>query len=250
MKAKLPNSFSLKSPVDLVRIGRDYDGGYLVSQSDVEQSDLLISLGIWKDWSFEEDFLSRKEVELYAYDASISETFFLMRFLGSLIKVNRPHRQLRLYLSYRRFFSQKKVHHIKKFVGLNTASKSHCTFLEALNATDHKNIFLKVDVEGSEYRFLDDLVAHADRISGLAIEFHDCDIHLKTIEKFINDFGLKLVHAHANNGGHIRSDDGLPLVMELTFSKYADTFTSTRLPHQLDMPNNRKKPEVELVIDH
>ena len=42
MRARLPNFFSIKQATDLVRIGRDYDGGYLVSQSDSEKSDLLI----------------------------------------------------------------------------------------------------------------------------------------------------------------------------------------------------------------
>ena len=62
MKARLPNFFSIKQATDLVRIGRDNDGGYLVSKSDIEKSDCLIGLGINDDWSFEEDFLSQKKV--------------------------------------------------------------------------------------------------------------------------------------------------------------------------------------------
>ena len=56
MKARLPNLFSIKQATDLIRIGRDYDGGYLVSKSDIEKTDVLIGLGINDDWSFEEDF--------------------------------------------------------------------------------------------------------------------------------------------------------------------------------------------------
>ena len=61
MKARLPNLFSIKQATDLIRIGRDYDGGYLVSKSDIEKTDELIGLGINDDWSFEEDFLSQKK---------------------------------------------------------------------------------------------------------------------------------------------------------------------------------------------
>ena len=61
MKARLPNLFSIKQATDLIRIGRDYDGGYLVSKSDIEKTDVLIGLGINDDWSFEEDFLSQKK---------------------------------------------------------------------------------------------------------------------------------------------------------------------------------------------
>ena len=36
--------------------------------------------------------------------------------------------------------------------------------------------FVKMDIEGSEYRVLDDLLKHWGNIVGLAIEFHDVDI--------------------------------------------------------------------------
>ena len=76
MKAYLPKFFAFNHANDLVRIGKDYDGGYLVSKSDIEKSDVLIGLGISDDWSFEEDFLSLKNIEVYAYDASVSKVFF------------------------------------------------------------------------------------------------------------------------------------------------------------------------------
>lgn len=253
MKARLPNFFSFKSSNDLVRLGRDHDGGYLVSKSDIEKSDLLIGLGICDDWSFEEDFLSRKEIGLYAYDGSVNQKYFLKQIIKSLVRIDHPAAVLRwvkTLVSYRQFFSKQNVFHIEKFVGLNSADKSHCTFLEVLNQTDHQDIFLKIDIEGSEYRFLDDLVASESRISGLVIELHDCDIHLARIEKFITEFGLKLVHVHANNYAPKRSGDDLVLVLELTFSKYGEVSDVTHLPHKLDMPNDKHQVEIELVIDN
>ena len=56
MIGKLSNDFSYQSASDLVRIGRNNDGGYLVSKSDIEKSDVLIGLGINDDWSFERNF--------------------------------------------------------------------------------------------------------------------------------------------------------------------------------------------------
>ena len=44
-KASLPNFFSVTQARDLVRIGRNNDGGYLISESDIEKSDLLICRG-------------------------------------------------------------------------------------------------------------------------------------------------------------------------------------------------------------
>jgi len=118
-----------------------------------------------------------------------------------------------------------------------------------LNETKSKNIFLKIDIEGSEYRFLNDIVANEDRITGMVIEFHDCDIHLKKIEAFIDKFSLNLIHIHANNFAPIRLNDNLPLILELTFSKYAELSNSHTLPHKKDMPNDEKTAEIELLIN-
>jgi hypothetical protein len=251
MKAILPNFFSFKSSSDLVRIGNNYDGGYLASQSDIEKSDLLIGMGISDDWSFEEDFIKIKELEVYAYDASVSFKYFLREFLKSIIRIDKPSialKNLKVLLNYRNFFSQKNVHHIEKFVGLNSLNNAHCTFLDVLSETNSQNIFLKIDIEGSEYRFLKDLIANSRRINGLVMECHDCDLHLEEIKEFIKDFGLDLVHIHANNYAPIRLDDGLPLVMELTFSKFSKISQSSELPHKLDMPNDKNEAEIKLVI--
>ena len=45
---------------DLIRLGKDFDGGYLVGENSVRGADYLISFGINEDWSFEKDFKSRK----------------------------------------------------------------------------------------------------------------------------------------------------------------------------------------------
>ena len=86
MKAYLPHFFSFKPALDLIRIGRDNDGGYLVSQADIDHSDLLVSLGISDDWSFEKDFIFQQDVEIFAYDASVNGKIFLKRFIKSLGK--------------------------------------------------------------------------------------------------------------------------------------------------------------------
>ena len=41
---------------DLIRVGRDNDGGYIVPKSIILKSKSLLSYGINKDWSFEKDF--------------------------------------------------------------------------------------------------------------------------------------------------------------------------------------------------
>lgn len=253
MKAHLPNFFSFHQSTDLVRIGKDYDGGYLVSKSDIEKTEVLISLGINDDWSFEENFLSCKEVTIYAYDASVNKKFFLKQIIKSFVRIDNFQifiHWVNVLLKYRKFFSLPNVSHIHKFVGLNTERNNYCAFDDVFNEIESNSIFLKIDIEGSEYRFLNDIVSREEKIAGMVIEFHDVDIHLKEIEKFINDLSLNLVHVHANNFSPIRKDDDLPLILELTFSKYSSTCLDYTLPHKLDMPNNSKVSEYEIsVID-
>jgi hypothetical protein len=256
LKANLPNFFSFKSANDLIRIGKKNDGGYLLSQSDINKSDVLISLGIGSDWSFEEKFVEKKNIEVFAYDASINQKYFFKEFIKSLILsvlfLRNPKttiHYLKLFLSYKKFFSQRQNHHITKFVGLNTKNNTYSTLSSILDGKKHKNCFLKIDIEGSEYRLLNTLILNQDQMSGLVLELHDCDLHINVIKKFIQNFNLKLVHIHANNYAPIRLDDSLPLILELTFSKYCKVLSQTYLPHEFDMPNDKNRPEIHLKIN-
>lgn len=252
MKAHIPSFFSFKQAEDLVRLGRDNDGGYLVSQSDIDKSDILISLGICDDWSFEKDFLSYKKIDVHAYDGSVSSEYFFKQIIKNILRIDNLKicfHWIKTLFEYKKFFSKPNNKHIKKFVGLNSESSNHCTFLDVINGKNNKNIFLKVDIEGSEYRFLDDIVENVDKITGMVIEFHNCDIHIKEIKRFLSNFSLNLVHIHANNMALIRLEDSLPLVLELTFSRHAKVKESFGLPHKLDMPNTKIVEEYELVVD-
>jgi hypothetical protein len=255
LEANLPNFFTFKSANDLIRIGKKNDGGYLVSRSDINMSDVLISLGIDEDWSFEKDFADIKNIEVFSYDASINQKVFFKKFIKSLLLsvllLRNPKttiHYLRIFLNYKKFWGQPQNHHISKFVGINTNASNYCTLSNILSSTKHKNIFLKIDIEGSEYRLLNTLILNQDRISGLVLEFHDCDLHINSITTFIQNFSLQLVHIHANNYAPIRLDDGLPLVLELTFSKYCKVLNETCLPHRFDMPNDENRPEINIKI--
>ena len=55
---------------DLKRLGRNQDGGYVVSLNSVINSNYLISFGLGLDWSFELDYLEfnkRKGADLRPY---------------------------------------------------------------------------------------------------------------------------------------------------------------------------------------
>ena len=244
----LPDFFKFKSATDLIRIGKNNDGGYLVSRADIEKSNLLISLGLSDDWSFECNFTKYNNVETYSYDASVNFQFWLKSAIVNTIRNPLNLLNIRKIISYYMFFNGKRKH-IQKFVGLDTKNDLYLTLSDVIKKQNIKNIFLKIDIEGDEFRLLDEIIHNHDVISGLVIELHDCDIHLGEIENFIKKFPLKLVHIHANNFSPVREPDKLPIVLELSFSKYAKTKDIAELPHFADMPNNRNKPEIELQFN-
>ncbi len=240
----LPTFFSYKTAKDLVRVGRKNDGGYLVSKRDIEASDLLIGLGISDDWSFESDFVLRNKVPVLAYDGSIGGSIFLHQLIRNFYCGKRSDflKSLKIYLSYKKFFTNDR-RHIGKFVGIYYG---YASMSEVLSNVESTNLFLKIDIEGGEYQLLDDLIQNQHRIHGLVIEFHDCNLHLQRIADFIEKFSLSIVHVHANNCAPLFQNSGLPLALEITFSKNAEQDSVCIQPHPLDMPNNPKKDEIVL----
>lgn len=247
--AKLPNSFEPRECPDLVRLGRDNDGGYLVSQSDVEGSDFLLSMGVNHDWSFEVDFVRHTDCSIHAYDASIGLRTLFVSAVKAIVK-------LRLLAAYQRisnlaqyviFFRGQRTH-IRKFIGFNVKDYS-LSLAEAIGQTGSAKVFVKMDIEGWEYRTLDHLINNANMLTGAVIEFHDADLHLNRIMEFIENFDIELAHIHVNNFASVNSE-GIPLVLELTFSRHvsANRTTST-FPHLLDMPNCTSLREIGICFE-
>ena len=252
MNVKLPHFFCFKSTIDLVRVGKPNDGGYLVSKSDIYKTEILIGLGINDDWSFEEEFQNIKNIPVIAYDASISQRYFFYQLVKSFLKFKNPSlifHWIKVILDYRKYFSKLNNKHVKQYVGLNCDDPQHVTLSSILNKIERNNIFLKIDIEGSEYRILDDLILNQKKISGLVIEFHDCDINLDKIKYFISSFDLKLVHVHINNISQISLINGIPLIIELTFSKYSENQLEPKIPHPLDMPNVKNVDDINFSIE-
>ena len=247
MNAFIPSFFKHKRPSDLVRIGRTHDGGYTISEKDIIETGHLISLGMDDDWSFESGFKLINEVPISIYDRSISKRFFLKRMIRSILRVEKQFillKSIKTYLSYISFF-QNEVKHIEKNVGLDLAGS--ITMDNVFKETDSNKIFLKIDIEGGEYRLLDSIIENQDRLTGMVMEFHDCDLHLGLIENFLSKFSLSLVNIHANNNSQINNITGLPVLLELSFSSQAiepNEFCS--YPNPLDQTNIPFKDEIIL----
>ena len=56
--------------------------------------------------------------------------------------------------------------------------KKYVTNSDLIKISQHKDkILLKIDIEGSEYRILEDIISIKDSLNALIIEFHDIDLH-------------------------------------------------------------------------
>ena len=245
--ATLPKFLAPLFSEALCRLGKDNDGGYLVSELDLTKCKGLVSFGISDDWSFEKAFFGSTKLPCIAFDGSLTKVFWMKQIIRSLLKLNLI--AIFKIVDFKLFFRGKRKF-TRKFLG----SEISGDFIDLNYALDHissspNSIFLKIDIEGSEYRILEDILDNQERIAGLAIEFHDADLHIGLIKSFVERFSLDLCHAHANNYGTI-SPNNSPTTIELSFSS---SMTSnnivSKFPHKLDQPNNPLKPEIVLGFE-
>lgn len=213
----------------------------------------MIALGVGDSWGFEEDCLQVKSMPLEAYDPTVGPLWYWREFGRSLcVAFNHKfvRNRYRILKGYYSFFKGDRRHH-QAFVGEDQQANevSLDAVLKTHGVGPDKKVFLKIDIEGSEYRILETLVSYKDVITGLAIEFHDFDIHRERIKDFVKRFGLTIVHVHCNNCAPI-ANDGQPMVVEFSFAQSLgdkDAGKKTAAPHlphsHLDMPNEKKRED-------
>ena len=243
----LPTNFKPQGTYNLLRIGGDHDGGYLVELKSIEKTEALISMGIGKNWRFEEDFIAHKDIKIHAYDHSIRGLFwikfFIKRFLSILIgRLYAPCNAITTYTNFLHFFRDRAVLFYEK-IG---TEEENCTNLKkTIERIKEKPIFLKIDIEGYEYEILDEIILNSQFLSGMVIEFHNTSDHIAEIKNFINSFELKLVHIHPNNN---RIDEqGNPRAIEMSFAREPEKLSeASSLPHPLDQLNVPRKAAVNL----
>jgi hypothetical protein len=162
-------------------------------------------------------------------------------------------RALKLYYGYIRFFDSMDAIHFKEKIG---ASKTlGATSIDtALKRMKRRKIFVKIDIEGSEYEIIEDLIANQDLIIALVIEFHDTEARreefLSSMRNLMKYFSV--IHIHGNNFAPL-SSDYFPTVLELTLVK-AETvkhqLRKSRFPiFNLDHPNNPLNEDYYLVFE-
>ncbi len=243
----LPKSWKPNYPADLVRIGSEGDGGYVVSKCAVERSRTLISMGLSADWEFEKEFLHYGKACVICYDGTVDRRFWALFAVKKFLR-GRPHQALH-YFAYRRFFGSSRAQHRKLMVGYDGfGSVSLSKILD--DCAVQQEIFLKIDIEGSEYRIFDQIVQHQRRFTGLAIELHDIDLHKDRVDRFISEMhGFEIIYLAANNCSPC-DGVGNPTTVEVSFTR-KDCFVSSsseEITVPLAIANDPGRPIIDLIF--
>jgi len=216
--------------VELVRIGGENDGGYLVPD-DFEGIEYCFSPGVDTTASFEEACLNkgiRSFLADYSVDAApiaLKECIFTKKYLGSI--------------------NDDKTITMDDWI------------TESLPEGYNTDLILQMDIEGAEYEvILSTSDINIKRFRIIIIEFHNLasfqdknyfNIVNSAMKKITNNFVP--VHIHPNNCCGHQNINGVkfPKVFEVTFlrkdrvKKYGDI---NQLPHELDQPNIPYKKDI------
>jgi len=208
-----------------IRLGNNFDGGYVIA-SDIGNYDCYISAGIGNDESFSNDFL-----QLY----KVKNTAAFQLDIETLPK-NYP---------------VEMVHYKRNISNISDNKNANLSYF----TKNYDNIFLKMDIEGGEYLWLDYVsVNDLKKFKQLVIEFHGInddtwDYNYQTkvdIFKKLSETHY-LVHAHGNNFSdtQLLNNVSIPDVIELTFIRKEflenPVLNTEKLPMNIDYPNNLEK---------
>ena len=209
---------------EMVRVGDKEDGGYVIPNHFRDSGLTLISIGLGDNWSFENQGKGIFFDKFISIDHTVSIFSILSRLLKRVtskkIKLSTTYYFFKLLINYLKTFIIKRNTHVrKKLVSASTKKmKNEITLDECLSMTDGKKILLKIDIEGDEYKIIEDVCRYSEKINLLIIEFHQTE---KMQIEFSNSISklkelFHLVHIHGNNFDYV-STNGIPNVIECTF---------------------------------
>ena len=221
---------------DLIRIGGDGDGGYLLPNI-FEKVSYCFSPGVDYTANFEKELSDKFNIKSFMADASVasaplsdSNFDFIPKFLGA--------------------------HSRDNFITLSD-------WLIQKDLQNDTNLLLQMDIEGGEY----DVLSYEDSstlasFSAMVIEFHNLQKLFERdflrmvsaiFEKIYKNFSI--CHVHPNNCCGMASLDGIeiPRIIEVTFIRndLLDNFANEKsltLPHPLDSKNIEKNDDISMPI--
>lgn len=227
--------------VELIRLGKNNDGGYVVPVLALEKSDALMGYGIADDISFEREFSQRFDKPSFGFDGGVPDIE-----TGD----NRCH-----------FYSECIGEPNYLYAGQQFSGRmaSYSDQLKRLKLED-KKIFIKMDIEGAEFDVFDDILKHTHNITGIVLECH-MNRKLHKAEKLLSQLNkdFVLLHVHGNNyclSNSFTSKNAIgsiPYIIELTYinknliSSY-EISQNQKHPKKIDQPNCPDRPDFDFEI--
>jgi hypothetical protein len=223
---KVYDTYDKEGILKLVRVGKDYDGGYIVPEIALSKADALIGYGVLDDISFEEQFSDIYNKNSYGFDCTTKD----ISIKNKLTK-----------------FVPECIANAMKCKSLGDKFTSFEQQLKTLNLED-KKIFVKMDIEGNEYDTLPEVLENANNITGIAMEMHfygDVQQFKKAFSLFSalsKDFILVHIHGNSSSPNEFTAKNvkgSIPRVIELSY-------INKNLLQDFKLSKNQKRP---LAID-
>jgi hypothetical protein len=216
-----------ESPFKKVRLGKDYDGGYIIAEIPNITYKTFLAGGIENDISFEEDFINmyhNQDIKTFAFDGQINKL---------------PKDGLNITF-------------IKKNIG-SINNEKNTNLHDIIDETD--NIMVKMDIEGGEIEWIKSLSdEQMNKFEQIVMEFHN---PFTNNEKEVFDKINKnhyLIHFHPNNCCGVRNHKNviIPNIFECSYlhKKYfteAAKLNTDLIPGPLDMKNTSN---AEITINY
>ena len=213
-----------------IRLGINKDGGYIVAIL-IGNYDFYISAGVSTEESFSRDFIELYNMNKYncaAFDGTINK--------------------------YPNNYTDKIIFYKKNITPVRSNTTANLSYF----TKNFNNIFLKMDIEGSEYPWMLSLTEdQLKKFKQIVIEFHGINDNswntnlsdkIKCFEKLSNTHYA--VHIHGNNYGNLTKN--IPNTVEITYIRkdtinYYPELNKQLLPiNGLDFPNNPNKSDFDL----
>ena len=218
---------------ELIRVGGDGDGGYLIP-NDLEGVSLCLSPGVSDTAFFEKELAEKFFIESHLADFSVDgppagffPKTFTKKFVGAATKDD--------------------------FISMDDWIKSTVT------SNEISDWILQMDIEGAEYESLLSISnANLQKFRIIVLEVHGIQewgypAHFKIVksffEKLLQDFSV--VHIHPNNCCGLVNISGIesPKTFEMTLfrnDRFVNSKSYASLPHSLDRPNVSTHSEIQL----
>jgi hypothetical protein len=253
---------------DLVRVGSEFDGGYVLPLSAIRASQALLSLGVEENWAFEQGVLAlNPSIRLTCVDGTTGpeqiRTKALRGMLQALLRLRagkfvRMARLLHRPRAFRQFFAR---HEFLKLMVAGRSGPGAATLEELLQRVRQGDaqrwVLVKMDIEGSEYDALAACVGGLRRVAVLIVEFHALDRNWQrfaaTMDALAGSFVI--AHVHGNNYDGYVPGSHVPQTLEVTLvhrdlAAAAPPAASERYPlPDLDRPNNHRHPDLDLSFE-